>query len=579
MSAELRRARSRQMIIFLLGCGGMVILLGRLYYWQIWQSGPLTLLANSEHTQNQILSAPRGLIYDAQGHLLATNVVRDDVYITPLQFSSDFADNYPAELSTEVHALHQVLPSVSEDQLNQDFGLSLQAVRVAQQVDPGQSQRLRDLHLPDTFLEPQTWRIYPGGDLASQILGYTQGDKGIYGIEAKYNTLLAGKAGSFTAETDLSGNPLTVGASSEQDPVKGTDLTLTVDSFMQYFVQNALQNAIIQLEATSGTVIVLNAHSGAVVAMAGYPTFDPNHYSDFADQKGCVGSEDVYLNPALFCDYEPGSTMKSVTMAAALEQHVITPDTSINDPGYLNFSDGTPTVHNWDDESYGKETMTQVLQHSANVGAATVATWLGPDRFYPYLERFGFGQPTGLFDPEDPGGYRTNTSAGWTKSDLTRQAFGQSITASPLQMARVYQAIANGGAMMQPYILASTNDNGHIVTMKPQMLRRVISADTAKTLTSMLVSTAEYNDISLPNYSLAIKTGTATTQGLSTDQTEASVAGFLPASNPQFVILVKIDRPQKTIYGGTAAGPIWKAIAQQLVLHYSIPADQQVGTQ
>jgi cell division protein FtsI/penicillin-binding protein 2 len=567
------------MIIFLLGCGGMVILLGRLYYWQIWQSGPLTLLANSEHTQNQILSAPRGLIYDAQGHLLATNVVRDDVYITPLQFSSDFADNYPAELSTEVHALHQVLPSVSEDQLNQDFGLSLQAVRVAQQVDPGQSQRLRDLHLPDTFLEPQTWRIYPGGDLASQILGYTQGDKGIYGIEAKYNTLLAGKAGSFTAETDLSGNPLTVGASSEQDPVKGTDLTLTVDSFMQYFVQNALQNAIIQLEATSGTVIVLNAHSGAVVAMAGYPTFDPNHYSDFADQKGCVGSEDVYLNPALFCDYEPGSTMKSVTMAAALEQHVITPDTSINDPGYLNFSDGTPTVHNWDDESYGKETMTQVLQHSANVGAATVATWLGPDRFYPYLERFGFGQPTGLFDPEDPGGYRTNTSVGWTKSDLTRQAFGQSITASPLQMARVYQAIANGGAMMQPYILASTNDNGHIVTMKPQMLRRVISADTAKTLTSMLVSTAEYNDISLPNYSLAIKTGTATTQGLSTDQTEASVAGFLPASNPQFVILVKIDRPQKTIYGGTAAGPIWKAIAQQLVLHYSIPADQQVGTQ
>jgi len=153
------------------------------------------------------------------------------------------------------------------------------------------------------------------------------------------------------------------------------------------------------------------------------------------------------------------------------------------------------------------------------------------------------------------------------------------MTASPLQMARAYQAIANGGVMMQPYILASTNDNGHIVTMKPQMLRRVISADTAKTLTSMLVSTAEYNDISLPDYSLAIKTGTATTQGLSMDQTEASVAGFLPASNPQFVILVKIDRPQKTIYGGTAAGPLWKAIAQQLVLHYSIPADQQVGTQ
>jgi len=574
MSIELRRARSRQMVIFFLGCGGMIILLGRLYYWQVWQSGSLTRLANNEHIQNQILNAPRGLIYDAQGHLLATNVVRDDVYITPLQFASDFTDNYPTELSTEIHALHQVLPSVSEDQLRKDFGFSLQAVRVAEQIDPGQSQRLRNLHLPDTFLEPQTWRIYPSGDLASQIVGYVQDGKGIYGLEAKYNTLLAGKAGSFTAETDLNGNPLTVGASSEQDAVKGANLTLTIDSFMQYFVQTSLQDAIQQLDAQSGTVIVLNAHTGAVVAMAGYPTFDPNHYGDFADQKGCIGSEDVYLNPALFCDYEPGSTMKAFTMAAALDQHIITPDTSINDPGYLNFSDGTPTVHNWDDEGYGKETMTQVLQHSANVGAATVATWLGPNRFYPYVERFGFGQPIGLFQPEDPGGYRTNTSVGWSESDLTRQAFGHSITASPLQVVRAYQAIANSGVMMQPYLLASINDNGHIVTTQPQMLRRVISAETSQTLTGMLISTAEYNHITLPGYSIAIKTGTATTQGLSMDQTEASVAGFLPASNPQFVILVKLDRPQKTIYGGTAAGPLWRTIAQQLLAHYSISPDQ-----
>jgi cell division protein FtsI/penicillin-binding protein 2 len=575
MSTELRRARSRQMVIFLLGCSGMIILLGRLYYWQIWQSSLLTRQANSEHIQNQILNAPRGLIYDAQGHLLATNVVRDDVYIAPLQFASDFADSYATELLTEVHALHQVLPSVSEDQLRKDFSFSLQAVRVAEQIDPGQSQRLRNLHLPDTFLQPQTWRIYPGGNLASQIIGYVQDGKGIYGIEAKYNTLLAGKAGSFTAETDLSGNPLTVGASSEQDPVKGATLTLTVDSFVQYFVQNALEDTVKQYDAESGTVVVLNVHTGAVVAMAGYPTFDPNHYSDFADQKGCLGSEDVYLNPALFCDYEPGSTMKAITMAAALNQAVITPDTSINDPGYLNFTDGTPAVHNWDDLAYGQETMTQVLQHSANVGAATVATWLGADRFYPYLQSFGFGQPIRLFNPEDPGWYRTDKASGWTESDLTRQAFGQSITASPLQMARAYQAIANGGVMMQPYIVTSINANGHIITNQPQMLHRVISAQTAKTLTEMLVSTAEYNHITLRDYSVANKTGTATTQGLAMDQTEASVAGFLPASNPQFVILVKIDRPQKTIYGTTAAGPLWKAIAQQLVVHYCILPDQQ----
>jgi cell division protein FtsI/penicillin-binding protein 2 len=574
MSTELHRARSRQIIIFLLGCSGMIILLGRLYYWQVWQSGLLTQLANNEHIANQILNAPRGFIYDAEGHLLATNVVRDDVYIAPIQFASDFG-NDSAQLLTEIHALHQVLPSVSEDQLNHDFGLSLQAVRIAEQIDPSQSQKLRNLHLPDIFLEPETWRTYPNGDLASQILGYTQNGKGIYGLEAKYDNLLAGTAGSFRAETDLNGNPLTVGASAEQDPVKGADLTLTIDSFIQYFVQNALQNTVKQTDATSGTVIVLNAHTGAIITMAGYPTFDPNHYSNFADQKGCIGTEDVYLNPALFCNYEPGSTMKSVTMAAALDQHVITPDTSINDPGYLNFSDGTPTVHNWNDNAYGKETMTQVLQHSANVGAATVALWLGPNRFYPYVQRFGFAQPIGLLNPEDAGGYRTTTSVGWTKSDLTRQAFGQSITASPLQVARAYQAIANGGVMMQPYIVASINNNGHVTMTQPQMLRRVISAQTAQTLTGMLISTAEYENIRLRYYSVAIKSGTATTQGLSMDQTEASIAGFLPASNPQFVILVKIDRPQKTIYGSTAAGPLWRDIAQELVLHYSIVPDQQ----
>jgi cell division protein FtsI/penicillin-binding protein 2 len=579
MSADLQRARNRQMGIFLLVCTSMLILLGRLYYWQVVRSDFLTQRANDEHIQNQLVAAPRGYIYDAQGHILATNVVRDDVYIEPFQFATDNADqDTKANLLLLCTKLHQVLPQLAVDKLVQLFSLRVAAVRIAGPIEPAQSQQLRQLQLADTFLEPRTLRIYPGGDLAAQVLGYVQeGQGGVYGIEQKYDQLLAGKPGTLTAETDLEGNPLTVGLSSGQQAIPGANLTLTINSTIQYMVQRELADAVTKLEAQSGAVIVLNARTGAVVAMAGEPTFDPNNYGASAAKKGCIGQEEVYFNPALYCAYEPGSTMKSVTMAAALDQGLITPDTTLYDPGYLTFSDGTQEVTNWDDQAHGKETMTQVLEYSANVGAAHVAhDILHADRFYPYLQSFGFGQLTGLADPETPGTYRNQNSPGWSPSDLARQGFGQSIQVTPLQMAVAYQTIANNGVMMHPYLVASINNNGHITTTQPQVERRVISAKTAKLLTGMLVSAANYNQqATFPGYSVAVKTGTATTQGISEDQTVASMIGFLPASNPQFVILAKLDRPQATIYGGTAAGPLWKSIAEQLMWYYHVPPDQQ----
>src|SRR6266567_7577110 len=583
MSIELRRARSRQMLIFLLVCVGMLILLGRLYYWQVVRGDELAKLASSEHIQNQILIAPRGLIYDAQGHILATNVVRDDVYIEPIQFSLDHSpDTFQSDLAKLVDALHRILPAVSQEKLYKDFNLNAWTVRIASRIEPWQSQQLRSVQLPDTFLQPRTWRIYPGGMLVSQILGFVrQDDKnsaGIYGIERQYDGLLAGKPGSFTAETDLDGNPLVAGASVEQPAVNGADLTLTIDSTMQYIVQTALADAVQKLEAESGTVVVLNARTGAVVTMAGAPGFDPNQYGTYANQTGCLGKESVFLNPALYCTYEPGSTMKVVTMAAALDQGLITPDTSFYDPGYIQFADA-PTVTNWEGLAYGTESMTQVLEHSANVGAAYVAhNILGPSRYYPYLARFGFGQARGIDGPEDTGYYRKPGDSNWTESDLTRQAFGQSILATPLQVVIAYETVANGGVMMHPYLVASINNNGHVVRTQPQVERRVISDKAAQLLTGMLEDSALHGFAQLaqvPGYTIAAKTGTATTQGISTDQTEASLAGFIPATNPRFVILVKLDRPQKAIYGSTAAAPLWGTIAQQLMEYYSVPPDAQ----
>jgi len=593
MSVELRRARSRQMLIFLLVCVGMVTLIGRLYYWQVVRGyGParcadgygLAQCANLEHIQNQILNAPRGLIYDSQGHILATNVVRDDVYIEPIQFSIDHSpDNFQSALTTLVETLHRILPTVSQDTLYKDFNLGLQTVRIASRIDPAQSAQLRSLQLSDIFLEPRTWRTYPGGTLAAQILGYVQQDEqkniGVYGIEQQYDALLTGKPGSFTAEFDLSGNPLVVGASSEQPAVNGANLTLTIDSTIQYMVETALAKTVKQLEAESGTAVVFNVRTGAVVAMAGAPTFDPNQYGKYANLTGCLGAESVFFNPALYCAYEPGSTMKAVTMAAALDQGLITPDTSFYDPGYREFDDA-PIVRNWNYQGYGTETMTQVLEHSANVGAAYVAhDILGARRYYPYLPKFGFGQKTRIDGQEEAGFYRTpdNSPTLWSPSDLTRQAFGQSIDATPLQMAMAYATIANGGLMMRPYLVASIDNNGHVVTTQPSILRRVISTHAAQLLTEMLMHSASdglAQPARVPGYTIAAKTGTATSQNLADNLTEASVAGFLPATNPQFVILVKIDHPLVTIYGGTAAAPLWKAIGQQLMWYYHIPPDE-----
>ncbi len=212
MNPALRRARNRQMIIFLLICAGMLILLGRLYYWQILEAHSgynLAQLANDEHTQIFTLDAPRGLIYDSQGRILATNVVRDDVYIEPHQFSIDHPVNPQSARDGLISALREILPQVSTASLQADLNTDMGAIRVAVEIDPAQSQELQNLRLSDVFLAPRTWRVYPAGTLAAQILGYvTQNDEastGVYGIEGQYNQLLAGTPGNWTVETDLQG--------------------------------------------------------------------------------------------------------------------------------------------------------------------------------------------------------------------------------------------------------------------------------------------------------------------------------------------------------------------------------------
>jgi len=304
--------------------------------------------------------------------------------------------------------------------------------------------------------------------------------------------------------------------------------------------------------------------------MASYPTydltaeevFDPNH-------------QELYKPTAVTDIYEPGSVMKIVTMSAGIEEKLVSPSTVFNDTGVLRV-DGA-TIRNWDFSAHGRETMTQVLINSCNIGASYVSGLLGPERFYRYIDAFGFGKPTGIDLPgEASGRYRTPKDPDWTRVDLATNSFGQGIAVTAIQMVAAASVIANGGVLMKPMVVKAFRNGDSVREVPPVQVRRVISPETARALTEMMVHVVEDNSLKLsvvPGYRIAGKTGTAdlpTAAGYTSGATYASQVGFAPADDPRFVMLVRIDDPEKK-FGGQVASPVFKKIAEQLFAYMKIP--------
>ncbi len=583
MIDELRRARFRQAILFLLICASMVAVTARLAYWQLTQHASLAARAEQEHRRPFIVPAGRGSIYDSNGHLLAVNITEDAIEADPQAIQQENND-HPGTFDRTVNQLSSIL-NLPADILRPQLLLSQDGhpvtftflhdasgykIHLTQDQSRQVQQLLSQNQLWGIGLLPESWRVYVDGDLAAQLLGFVQQDtgEGKYGLEAYYNHLLAGQPGKLLAETDVDGNPLAIGEQVWQPPVDGADLRLTVDANVQLTVEQMLHETILRYKADGGTVIIVNPKTGAIIAMASEPRFDPNHYGD-------VSSYNLFINPAVSTVYDPGSTMKAVTMAAGIDLGLITPDTTINDPGYY-IVDGI-RIQNWNQTAYGLETMTQVLQHSANVGAIWVALQkLHQEHFYHYLDLFGFGAPTGVDLPTESAGLVPLPAE---RSDLTlaENSFGESIGVTPLQMVMAYAALANGGLLMRPYCVASATQDGHVTTFGPHVVRRAIRPETAQTITQMLIESARGGEARLalvPGYQIAAKTGTSTPQANSATTTYASVAGYAPASDPQFVMLVKIDHPRESLFGGLVAAPLWHDIAAWLFHYYRIPPDQ-----
>jgi cell division protein FtsI/penicillin-binding protein 2 len=419
-------------------------------------------------------------------------------------------------------------------------------------------------------IEPRTRRTYPEGEMAAHLLGFVNDNgNGFYGVEGYYHNLLRGKPGLQAGERSPFGEMIPLGVSRFVPPVRGAALYLTIDRGIQFVIERELERAVIEYGAQRGSVIVLNPKTGALLGTVSYPAYDPNNYA--------VSDESLFFDPIVSEQYEPGSVFKIITMAAGLDAGVVVPNKVIYDGGTIEV--GGRVIYNWDRQGHGQVDMIDVLAQSLNVGVAQVAIELGKDRFYTYVKRFGFGRLTEIdLGNEGPGTLKTPKDAAWHASDLGANSFGQGIAVTPLQMAVAVAAIANDGQMMKPYIVQRIVSNEQDIAVNPIITRRAVSAETAHTLTDMLATALERanSEALLPGYRVAGKTGTAEIPvpgGYHPTLTLGSFAGYLPADDPQVLVLVIIDRPLGSRWGSKTAAPTFKRIAEQLVVLLDIPPD------
>ncbi len=468
-------------------------------------------------------------------------------------------------LTTRIYAeqLSQIIGD-SADNLEKKFNKQEDEYELLAQKASGQQlEQIKNLNLKGIYFRKNNARFYPSEKLASHLLGFVSpaDDKetvkygnvqlGRYGIESKFNLFLTGEAGEFNDGKII------------RKPEKGKDLFLTIDRNIQAQSEDVLGKLIEKWGASSGSIIVQEPSTGKILAMANEPNFNPNDYSQF-DIKN-------FLNPSVEAIYEPGSVFKIITMAAGIDSGKITPETSYVDTGSVTINGRT--IKNWDLKAHGKLTMMNVIEKSINTGTIFAERTMGHDVFSDYLNKFGFNEITGIDLPGEVRGDISHLKKG-KDVDFATASFGQGVAITPIQLISAASAIANGGILMKPLLLADD---------KPKVIRRVISEDTAKKVSAMMVSAVKKNIIAdIPNYEIAGKTGTAYIPNFNvggyTDEVIHSYVGFAPASNPRFVILMKLEKPRALLAGETVV-PIFKELTQYLLNYYNIAPDGLTASQ
>lgn len=513
----------------------------------------------------------RGEIYDRNGHLLAGNrtVYEVGVSLSQMENPEALAMLLGAYLGKSYEEVYNQLTNspkeweyiVVQDYVGDETVAALQGIMQTKK-DTG------DNSLDGLGFKPHFQRSYPEDDLASNVLGFvTRDGRGYFGIEEKYNDLLAG-------------NPVQVWV--PRDPNKateiprvpnGTTLVLTLNRDLQARVETILDESLSKYGAENGAIIVMDPRNGEILAMATTPRLDLNNYTAYFD----LYDNGSQYNRAIGMAYEAGSVVKILTMAAALDTGTVTPETTYIDTGSTEV--GGITIWNWNREPWGQQDMTGCLQHSLNVCMAWISSQMGPQVFYGYMERFGLGHQTGIdLSTEALGRLKVPGDTDWYPVDLGTNAFGQGVTVSPLQMLMSASAIANGGKMVTPHVLYAMLRDGHQYNVPSQYAGSPIKAETAHTLNEMLVHSLEQESSMalLPGYRLAGKTGTAqipTELGYDQSQTNVSFIGWGPTDDPQFMVYIWLHKPATSIWASETAAPVFSQVAEQAVIMLNIPPD------
>lgn len=556
-----------------------IIIAVRLVDLQVVRSDDLARKARLEIETPTLLAPRRGQISDASGTVLAMDVERQSLFAVPPQV--------PAARKAEIAVLIAGLTDQPADQILSALRSDRQWVRLARWLEPEVAAQVAELELPGLWLVYEPMRFYPQGISAAQVVGALNlNGEGVSGIEAYYDQLLRGTEGRIEGEFDPNRNPIATSLARTLPPQDGADLQLTIDPFIQQVAERELQQAIDEQDADGGTIIVLDPRSGAILAMANWPFFDPNRWQEYPPE--------VYgRNPAIGTIYEPGSTFKMVTAAAALSSGVVTTTTTVDDPGWVvRYGQ---VLRNFDAAPHGPLTLAGMIYYSSNVAALQFNELVGPETFYRVLTRFGFGQPTGIdLAGEESGIVNFYGSAGYNPLTFLTNAYGQGISVTPLQLVQAAGAIANDGVMMRPYVVQQICRNNECVRTEPQVVARPVTPDVARAVREMMVESANHyapviwgprtgnwsDQWLVPGYRVGAKTGTASIPlpggGYDPVYTIGSVLGIAPVDEPRFVVLVKIDRPKKDTLGVLTAIPVYYNVVEQLLRYAHIPPDRSL---
>lgn len=578
---------SRSRIFLWIIVGIFLVVLLRLFYWQIVQGSTLQAEAEEQYTRSSTKSGSRGFIYTADGAALVTNKMVYRAFAQPQTLTQDpsqvthlitpliLKDFEPYKDASSEAEKQVISANLEKDILEKLSNKNSKWVSLVSLVPESVKDEITNLNIHGLGFDAYEVRDYPEASMAAQLTGFVgkndQGeDTGYFGIEGGLDQELKGRSLKTTVLTDALGQQLTAEQGNKNGNLNGRDVTLTIRRDLQNMVEAKLRKGMEKYGAQSGEIIVMDPNTGKILAMAASPTFSQ---SSFYKENASL-----YQNPSLSSLYEPGSTFKLLTVAAGLEEKLITPDTQCDECSGPRVY-GKYTIRTWNDVYHPNTTMTEALANSDNTAMIFIAEKLGAERFQRYLHQFGIGEALHI---DLQGDQDTPFPQQWGAVELATRSFGQGITVTTLQLLRAVAAIANDGVMMRPQIVSSVTDpsTGQSIQTESIQERKVVSKETADTLTQMMVVAAEHGEAqwtASPHHHVAGKTGTAQVVqagGYNENETIASFVGFAPPENPKFVMVVKLVNPTSSIWAAETAAPLWYSVANDLFLALNMPPDK-----